>query len=497
MMFRPPLKETQIPATQASCLSRMAGFQPAMKTTHPVHQRFLRFQDKPSPRGNAALPVVIIFAALALSAAIFFLFTRKKLEQKAVTAASIAVETAAPPPAIPPVPEPAPAPPPPPKPAAPGFGFARPMDLGEQLARSLAADPKEAGMLVAAGDPKQLAAATATLEKLKSLGYVPAAPDQVQILGQSGNSVSLALPLMKNDGSETTLRLLIDVVKDPKMGWKISALRLPSELQQALVAMEPGSTASPPLITVQNGNDALTFASDFVRHLLKPDYDAARKLVDEQRVSGIKLAALCIVFEDGQYTLNRSRPLVSTVATETTNWVIAKIQSESRKEETEFGLEMEKLSGGWRITGLNLSKLLEDNARSSAQDGIPYTPLVQNPKGGESIALYFEYDSDVIHPRAKRQLEIVAKILKASPSRNLKIGGYTDALGTDDYNLNLSRKRAEAVKATMIDIGVPIEQVQTVGFGAANPLSPNVNPDGSDNPDGRSKNRRAEILLDF
>ena len=47
-------------------------------------------------------------------------------------------------------------------------------------------------------------------------------------------------------------------------------------------------------------------------------------------------------------------------------------------------------------------KLLADNTKSSTLVGVPYTPLAQNPKGGESIALYFEYDSDILHPRAQK-----------------------------------------------------------------------------------------------
>jgi outer membrane protein OmpA-like peptidoglycan-associated protein len=128
---------------------------------------------------------------------------------------------------------------------------------------------------------------------------------------------------------------------------------------------------------------------------------------------------------------------------------------------------------------------------------VPYTPLVQNPKGGESIALYYEYDSAVLHPRAQAQLKIVANVLKASPAKKLKITGHTDALGSDTYNIALSQRRAEAVKQFFLDQGVPVAQVETVGFGKTIPLSPNLNPDGSDNPLGRSHNRRAEILLDF
>lgn len=487
------------------------------------------------PRGGALAPIVIILLALAISAAVFFLFTKKRMDEQSANADVTTVNDAVTPgpsaqgstsPTSPATPQPAsPQTTPAGKPMAPAaggtpgsptapttFGFARPADVADQLTRSLAAgDMTAAAKLIAGGDAAQEAAALAVLEKMKTLGFKAAAPDQVQMIGQVENSMRLAIPLLKADGTPTEARIQIDVQKDPKMGWKIGTLHLPKELASAIAATPmPAPTVNPsggaplpptmtkPLIVVESGGpDAINFASDFVKALLKLDYDAARKFVDEEKVPSVKLAGLCIVFEDGKYTLQESKPLLATVATEQTSWIIAKVKSGLRSEETEFGLEMEKRTDGWRVVGLNLSKLLADNAKSSSAIGIPYTPLVQNPKGGESIALYYEYDSAVLHPRAAAQLKIVASVLRSSPAKKLKITGHTDALGSDTYNIALSQRRAEAVKQFFLAQGVPLAQVETVGFGKTIPLSPNLNPDGTDNPEGRSHNRRAEILLDF
>jgi outer membrane protein OmpA-like peptidoglycan-associated protein len=370
-----------------------------------------------------------------------------------------------------------------------------------------------AAKLIAAGDPTQEPAALSMLEKVKALGFKSGAPTDVQVIGQVDNAMRLAIPLVKADGSPTDARIQLDVEKDPKMGWKIGTLHLPKELESAIAAAPMPATAplvnpaggaplpsakTKPLIVVDSaGPDALTLASTFVKSLLDLDYTAATKLVDEEKVPTVKLAGLCIVFEDGKYKLHESKPLLATIATPDTSWIIARVKSDLRNEETEFGIEMEKRNGGWRVIGLNLSKLLADNAKSSATVGVPYTPLVQNPKGGECIALYYEYDSAVLHPRAQAQLKIVAGVLKDNPGKMLKITGHTDALGSDDYNIRLSQKRAEAVKQFFLDQGVPAKQVETTGIGKALPLSPNANPDGTDNPEGRSHNRRAEILLDF
>lgn len=487
------------------------------------------------PHGGAAAPIIIILLALALSATVFFLFTKKRMDKQKEGGAPVAEVNEDGTTAQPPAPKPAGAPgsaptvaatpaadkpmapatpaPEPPKPAPVTFGFARPGDVATQLARSLAAgDMVTAAKLIAAGDPTQEAAALSVMEKIKALGFKAGSPADVQVIGQVESAMRLSIPLMKADGTPGDARLQIDVEKDPKMGWKITTLHLPKELSAAVAAapmaaptvnpgggapLPTGGMAKPLIVVATAGPDAITFASDFVKALLKLDYDAARKFVDEEKIPSMKLAGLCIVFEDGKYTLQEGKPLLATIATEQTSWIIAKVKSGLHDEETEFGLEMDKRADGWRVIGLNLSKLLADNAKSSASIGIPYIPLVQNPKGGESIALYYEYDSATLHPRAQAQLKIVASVLKGSPAKKLKITGHTDALGSDTYNIALSQKRAEAVKQFFVDEGVPVAQVETVGFGKTIPLSPNLNPDGTDNPEGRGHNRRAEILLDF
>ena len=475
------------------------------------------------PHGGALGPILLILVALAISGAVFFLFTKKKIDSQREEAMAQEAEAAAQSAAVPASPQQAPGgvsqpagqqAPAPPAPT-PVLGFARPVDVAEQLARSMMiGDMASAAKIISGGDPSQEAGAMAALNKIKELGYKPVQPDLIQTIGQVGPAVRLGIPLVKADGSGQ-IRLQIDVQKDPDMGWKVGTVRLPKELEAVMAAVAPPVAAPPmvnpkggaplpptapaakPLFILETRPDAIAFASDFVEHLLKLDYDAVNSLVDSERVPPMKVAGLCIVFEDGKYKLAGSKPLVATVSTETTSWIIAKVHSDILKEETEFGLELQKKADGWKVIGLNLSKLLADNARSSAAAGVPYTPLVQNPKGGESIALYYEYDSDILHPRAQTQLKVIASILKSSPSRKIKIGGHTDALGADTYNLSLSKKRAEAVKQFFLDEGVPVTQVETIGFGKANPLSPNANADGTDNPEGRSRNRRAEILLDF
>lgn len=487
--------------------------------------------------GNSYAPILIIVGALAISAAVFFIFTRPAMKSKPPETTTKTPTDAAPQikapiePVTPAMSTPADAPRPPvaagspsaapstkldPKPPVISMTYGRPEDLAQELARALAAgDTATAAKLVtAAGTPEQQAQAAAVFDQiLKTLGFKVGPSDKVKVLGQAGEATRISLPLIKPGETQPALELQIDLVRDAETGWKISQIRLPKELETAIAAgapMSPNtpSTASPTpgasvrksnaLFTVEFDPDPLSIAHVFVQALLSQDLPKARSMLDATKVPNQKLAGMCIVFEEGQYALKAGKPLVMTVAGPSDAWVIAQIKSERLQQATEFGLEMQREEGkSWRITGLNLSDLLSSFAKSAGKLGVPYTPIVTNPSGGESLALYFEYDQADLHPRAQKQLEIVASLLKANSTRKLRITGHTDAKGTDDYNHSLSEKRALAVKLKLGVLGVSPEQVVTEARGKDAPISPNQKADGSDDPEGRSRNRRAEIFLDF
>ncbi len=496
-----------------------------------------RFHPIRSISGGSIVPIIIVVAALMLSTAIFFLFTKKKMQAEKMSAtSSTTAQTEGTPdkaPATAPKTGAAPVAPskpaiasatPPSAPTAPvEFGFARPLDLGKQLLRSMSTgDFATAGRLAAAADATQMENASKLFEKLAAMGFKPGTEDQIELLGLVENRTRIAVPFTK-PGTKETFRMQIDLERDERMGWKIAKATLPKEMSAALAAIPTATAAAPvaasgtsstaplapgtvapaaamkQLFSIEENSDALAFASNFVQLLLKHDFAAARAFVDDKKVPVERLVGLCIVFEEGQYMLNAGKPLIVTIANPEVSWVIAQVQSEALQQNTEFGLELKRtdISQPWKVAGLNLSDILGSFAKSASKLGVPYTPIVKNPKGGESLALYFEYDSAELHPRALKQLEVISAVMKADASKKLHIAGHTDEKGQDYYNINLSRNRAEAVKKQLVALGVPTDQVVTTGLGKAQPLSPNKKSDGTDDPEGRSHNRRAEIYLDF
>lgn len=108
----------------------------------------------------------------------------------------------------------------------------------------------------------------------------------------------------------------------------------------------------------------------------------------------------------------------------------------------------------------------------------------------------FDFDRADIRSEAEPVLTGVADVLRQHPDAAVTIAGYTDAKGSDSYNLSLSERRAASVKDWLVtNGGLNGANLTTQGLGEANPVAPNANPDGSDNPEGRQRNRRVEIAV--
>ncbi|TAL58855.1 MAG: hypothetical protein EPN85_10550 [Bacteroidetes bacterium] len=107
----------------------------------------------------------------------------------------------------------------------------------------------------------------------------------------------------------------------------------------------------------------------------------------------------------------------------------------------------------------------------------------------------FDYDKSTLNSEYIAELDKVVSFLKGAKNAKIKVAGYTDSKGSDEYNLALSKRRANAVAAYLASKGISRNRMTATGNGESMPLAANENPDGSDNPDGRAKNRRTEIVV--
>lgn len=109
----------------------------------------------------------------------------------------------------------------------------------------------------------------------------------------------------------------------------------------------------------------------------------------------------------------------------------------------------------------------------------------------------FDFDKAKIKPEAEQTLDKVGSVISQFSEGKVLIEGHTDSKGPPDVNLELSKRRAEAVKEWLVNKkGIPESIITTSGFGETKPVTPNTNLDGSDNPQGRQQNRRVEITVE-
>ncbi|HJZ13317.1 MAG TPA: OmpA family protein [Acidobacteriota bacterium] len=108
----------------------------------------------------------------------------------------------------------------------------------------------------------------------------------------------------------------------------------------------------------------------------------------------------------------------------------------------------------------------------------------------------FDFDKSDLRSEAVPTLQKVSQVIKNYPGTPVLIEGHTDSVGADDYNLKLSERRAQSVSVWLQkEGGIEAKRISTKGLGETKPVAQNTKRDGSDNPEGRQKNRRVEITI--
>jgi outer membrane protein OmpA-like peptidoglycan-associated protein len=113
-----------------------------------------------------------------------------------------------------------------------------------------------------------------------------------------------------------------------------------------------------------------------------------------------------------------------------------------------------------------------------------------------SADVLFDFDKATLSEKAQDALQQAASIISEKAKGQVRIDGHTDGKGEERYNLRLSERRAKAVKTWFVEkAGLPNNRLATHGYGKQRPVASNTKPDGSDDPEGRQKNRRVEIVF--
>jgi len=110
--------------------------------------------------------------------------------------------------------------------------------------------------------------------------------------------------------------------------------------------------------------------------------------------------------------------------------------------------------------------------------------------------VYYEFNSAELTEESKQTLDTTFyQLMVHNPEIVVEVSSHTDSKGQSNYNQSLSQRRAEAVINYLIKKGIDRSRLKAKGYGETKPIAPNKNPDGTDNPEGRAKNRRTEFQV--
>lgn len=121
-------------------------------------------------------------------------------------------------------------------------------------------------------------------------------------------------------------------------------------------------------------------------------------------------------------------------------------------------------------------------------DGCPLPPAVPEPRKVELQGVNFDYDRSALRQDSIGVLDTDVAALKELGEGKVEVAGHTDSRGSEQYNMKLSQKRAEAVRNYLISKGIAADRLSARGYGESQPVADNATDEG------RFKNRRVELV---
>ncbi|UCD34022.1 MAG: OmpA family protein [Nitrospiraceae bacterium] len=136
-----------------------------------------------------------------------------------------------------------------------------------------------------------------------------------------------------------------------------------------------------------------------------------------------------------------------------------------------------------------------DNQERDMREALAASEAAAVRREGDLLAISlkgdvtFDTNSAIVKPGLYSEIDRIAEVLVKYPDTVIRVEGHTDSTGSESYNMDLSGRRAEAVKNLIVQKGVDPSRLQTMAFGESAPIATN------DTPEGRARNRRVEIKV--
>ncbi len=161
--------------------------------------------------------------------------------------------------------------------------------------------------------------------------------------------------------------------------------------------------------------------------------------------------------------------------------------------EESAGQKMVSPSGGEGTPGVKMEELETAEAKKRAEEAERKAEeakrLEEEIEEFETTKIHFDFDKADLRPEAREILKKKAEWLLDHKEYDLKIEGYCDERGTEEYNLALGQRRAESAKKYLIELGVSPDRIYTISYGEENPIDPRHCEEAW------AKNRRDEFKL--
>ena len=306
-------------------------------------------------------------------------------------------------------------------------------------------------------------------------------------------SVSIADKDSTGDGSE---KIHVGIKKSSSGDPKISEINLSKNLSSKANFSNRENIFN---VKVNHHDDALFVADYFVSALRDLNYETAVSycLPDQGLVE--KIAGLCIMIEGGKFIVSQENPIEILESLENSSVLRIHLDSTNNQKTFNFTIQLSSEYQGQNSLW-NINKIYLEEAFSSyfslEDTKFPFVPVRTDLNTGDCLVVYFDFKSSELSQRSKNQLQILADVLNIIQKSSLKIYGHADEIGSQDFNMNLSIERAFSVKNFLISKGIETSKIDVYGKGESQEWLPNRLASGTDNPIGRSYNRRVEIYLD-
>jgi outer membrane protein OmpA-like peptidoglycan-associated protein len=212
---------------------------------------------------------------------------------------------------------------------------------------------------------------------------------------------------------------------------------------------------------------------------LRADADAARAAAEREKNNALVATAQAhSAQQDAEAAREAALAEQRRLAAETAVAETARLQAEAARSQAEAG----------RLSSEKEAQAMRDRLREQLNTILETRDTARGLIVSLSDVL-FDFNKDSLKPGAKEKLAKVSGILLAYPTLRMSVEGHTDSIGTDDYNLKLSQRRADAVRDYLTSNAISPDAVQAVGLGKADPVASN------DNDAGRQQNRRVEMVV--